>query len=462
MIRTGVLSRLSSVALVVALIVSARTAAGAASTSMTQAYPILFNDHHVYARPDKLKAGRVLAALVRGATVLVPLRSMFEQMGGTVSYDATAKTVDVEKAGTSVHLTVGKAEVEINGETRALDVPPEIDGGVLLVPVRVISEALGAYVLWQPEKKLVVVRYIAPPEATPAPAPSVPVPVTTPPPTPAPTPSPSPTPAPKRQMVQAYAAADALLANKNYNEIAPGVTGSGSFDVKGALEIPLGPTGVMIGGDLRQFRYVHPSNLGFTPCVAANGTCTTVVGSDTNYRGGPCPNADPGCVTVIGHSAYEAALGSGQAYVPNFTAFDRDDDARIGVKVLSPRIYLAASYLWRNPDYLGYPNQHGIGFGLDKLPDLDQPFSIYGSVYYYPSVSGTYTGPTSIYLGALSGAQFTLQYRVLKYEIGLAYSIRGTPLFIEAGFLGDSGSQKQNTPASFTHNAIDVGGGLHL
>ena len=51
--------------------------------------PILFNDHHVYTKPDILKQGRVLAALVRGGTVLIPLRSMFEQMGATVSYDAS-------------------------------------------------------------------------------------------------------------------------------------------------------------------------------------------------------------------------------------------------------------------------------------------------------------------------------------------------------------------------------------
>ena len=41
-------------------------------------YPILYNDHHVYTRPDILKRGRLLAALVRGGTILIPLRSMFE------------------------------------------------------------------------------------------------------------------------------------------------------------------------------------------------------------------------------------------------------------------------------------------------------------------------------------------------------------------------------------------------
>src|SRR5579864_6626075 len=77
-------------------------------------YPILFNDHHVYAKPSADSKGRVLAALVRGSTVLVPLRSMFEQMGATVSYDAETKTVDVSKPGSDIKVTVRKAEVVIN------------------------------------------------------------------------------------------------------------------------------------------------------------------------------------------------------------------------------------------------------------------------------------------------------------------------------------------------------------
>ena len=130
--------------------------------------PILYNDHHVYTKPDVLKQGRVLAALVKGGTLLIPLRSMFEQMGATVSYDAGSKTATVSKAGAEVKVTVGKPEVVINGESRPLDVPPMIYQGSVLVPVRVISEGMGAYVQWVPDRRLVVVRYIP---ATPPPSP---------------------------------------------------------------------------------------------------------------------------------------------------------------------------------------------------------------------------------------------------------------------------------------------------
>src|SRR5579862_9879268 len=152
-------------------------------------YPILYNDHHVYSRPDILKQGRVLAALVKGGTLLIPLRSMFEQMGATVSWDAGSQTATVSKPGAEVKVTVGKPEVVINGESRPLDVPPEIYQGNVLVPVRVISEGMGAYVQWVPDRHIVVVRYIP---ATPPPTEAPPPPTEAPPPATAPPPTPNP------------------------------------------------------------------------------------------------------------------------------------------------------------------------------------------------------------------------------------------------------------------------------
>lgn len=150
--------------------------------------PILFNDRHVYANPDVLKQGRVLAALARDGTIYIPLRSTFEQMGAAVSYDPSSKTATVSKAGAQVIVTVGKPVVVINGESRPLDVPPIVYHGDVLVPVRVISEGMGAYVQWVPDRHLVVVRYIEatpPPTEAPAPPPEV---------TAAPPPKPTPNP----------------------------------------------------------------------------------------------------------------------------------------------------------------------------------------------------------------------------------------------------------------------------
>ncbi|MFY9630024.1 MAG: copper amine oxidase N-terminal domain-containing protein, partial [Candidatus Cybelea sp.] len=93
--------------------------------------PILYNDRHVYSKPDVLKQGRVLAAYAKDGTIYLPLRSMFEQMGATVSFDASGRTATVTKPGATIVVTVGKPVVVINGESRPLDVPPIVYQGVV-------------------------------------------------------------------------------------------------------------------------------------------------------------------------------------------------------------------------------------------------------------------------------------------------------------------------------------------
>jgi hypothetical protein len=390
--------------------------------------PILFNDHHVYSKPDVLKQGRVLAALVRGGTILVPLRSMFEQMGATVSYDPGSKTVDVTKAGSDVKVTLGSPQVTINGETRPLDVPPMMYRGTILVPVRVISEGMGAYVQWVPDRKVVVVRYL-PPTPPPPPAP--------PPPTSTSTPAPTPAPVAKKPATEFFVAGDYLLGPKVYNEFDPGVKqpNDSSYAARGAFEFNLLNLPWMVEGEYRQWGYQHNATAVLpagTPCTAAFGVAA----------------GEPGCVTIIG--------GGAQFYVPPFSPKDNDVDGRLGLKVLDPRVYIGVSYLGRWTNY-GYPRQSGVGFGAEKLPDLDQPFSVYGSAYYYPQIKGTCTAPSPCGAGP-----FDLEYRIFRYEVGATYSIQGTPIFIEGGWIGDNGKNKLNAPSDFSHNAGYVGVGIHF
>ncbi len=380
--------------------------------------PILFNDHHVYAKPDVLaKGNRVLAALVRGGTILIPLRSMFEQMGATVKYNAASKTVDVSKAGADVKVTVGKKEVVINGETRPLDVPPMMYQGHILVPVRVISEGMGAYVQWVQDRHIVVVRYVVatpPPPATPAPteAPSATAP-------PTPTPAPVATP-----YLDKFIAGDYIISPKVYNEFNPGTTASNtnggfSYGIRAGAEFNLFNLPWMLEGDYRQLNYPHN-------CSGAAG--------------------DPSCmVTGIG--------GNYATYVPAFTVRDYDFDARLGLKVMNPRIYIGIGYMWRGNN-AGYPRMSNVGFGIEKLPDLDRPFSIYGSVWYYGNVKGTTNASYS------GGTSYTLAYNVLKTQLGLSYSFANSPLFIEAGVDGESQQAKTNAPGGGSNFGAYVGLGL--
>jgi hypothetical protein len=388
--------------------------------------PILYNDHHVYSKPDILKQGRVLAALVKGGTLLIPLRSMFEQMGATVSWDAGSKTATVSKPGAEVKVTVGKPEVVINGESRPLDVPPMIYQGTVLVPVRVISEGMGAYVQWVPDRHIVVVRYIP---ATPPPSPAPP------PPSAAPPPPPPPPPTPKPLMGEAFVAGDYIFSPAVYNEFNPGnhaTSGNGGYSVRGAGEFSLGSIPFMIEGSYEHWPYPH--------------NCTVVSGVD---------QAD--CyVTVIG--------ANGSSPVTTTTnLYDQDVDARLAVRVLQPRVYIGVGYMWVSNNY-GYPSMNSWGFGGEKLPDLNHNFSFFGSVWYYPNVKGnaSVSLPNPYPSTGFTSSSLPLAYNILKYQVGLTYGIGSTPIFVEAGWMGDSWTNKQNAPINRTYDGPFAGIGFRM
>ena len=368
--------------------------------------PILFNDHHVYARPDTLRQGRVLAALVKGGTLMVPLRSMFEQMGATVSYDAASKSVKASKPGSEVQVTLGKNEVLINGESRPLDVPPMMYKGVLLVPVRVISEALGAYVQWVPEQHVAVVRYIPPtPVPTPAPATPVPTPVPTAPPTPAP-------------LGFIQGGFDSHLVA---NEFAPaGTHTNGAWN--GEAGLFFGP--FAITGNVRSDQYRTTHNF-------------------QDLSGNP--------------QTQFATIDGGFAATPVSNQYLTQVDGRLEFEVIKPHLNLAGSYIsiWNN---YGYPKLTGGGFGLDKLPDFQTPLGWYGSFMYYPTISGSYTvtQPGSPNLGQT----FRQQYSLYRYDIGLNYG--PSHVYVIVGYNGDRFLVKQNAPVAQTHGGPYAGLGIRF
>jgi hypothetical protein len=310
----------------------------------------------------------------------------------------------------------------INGESRPLDVPPMIYQGVVLVPVRVISEGMGAYVQWVPDRHIVVVRYIP---ATPPPSPAPPPPSVAPPP-----PSPPP-PTPKPLLGEAFVAGDYIFSPRVYNEFSPGNTGSASYSVRGGGEFSLGNIPFMLEGSYDRWQYPH--------------NCSAVT---------------PGGVTHYAAQCYVTTIGGAGSY-PLTTAtglYDQNADVRLAVRVLQPRIYIGVGYLWMSNNY-GYPNMNSWGFGGEKLADYNQPLSVFGSVWYYPNVKGTYNNLATAPIKPLS---YQLAYNVLKYQVGVNYVVGKSPVFIEAGWMGENWSNKQNAPIGRTYNGPFAGLGFRL
>lgn len=89
--------------------------------------------------------------------VLVPLRGIFQHMGATVDWNPQTQMVTARRNGTDVELRIGDRQALVNGTTMNLDVPAMIVRGSTMVPIRFVSEALGAQVGWLEAQRLVTV-----------------------------------------------------------------------------------------------------------------------------------------------------------------------------------------------------------------------------------------------------------------------------------------------------------------
>ncbi len=99
--------------------------------------------------------------------VLVPLRGIFEQMGATVDYDARTQHIVAIRGTQAVELTIGSRQARVNDSPKLLDVPAFTINGRTMVPLRFISESLGASVQWVEASRTILIG--SPGAAAPAP-----------------------------------------------------------------------------------------------------------------------------------------------------------------------------------------------------------------------------------------------------------------------------------------------------
>ncbi|MBI3927670.1 MAG: copper amine oxidase N-terminal domain-containing protein [Armatimonadetes bacterium] len=124
------------------------TAASAQSASVVvNGSPVAFD------QPPVISDGRLL----------VPLRGVFEALGAGVGYDPMTRTVTVESEDRSIQLQPGRTVATMNGGRFMLDVPPKVIAGRVLVPLRFVSEALGADVRWDPATRVASIQKTAAP-----------------------------------------------------------------------------------------------------------------------------------------------------------------------------------------------------------------------------------------------------------------------------------------------------------
>lgn len=80
--------------------------------------------------------------------VLVPARQVLETLGAEVEWDEETQAVYVDKGFTSIELMIDEDFALVNGAPKDLDVPAQLIKGRTYIPLRFVSQSLGAKVDW--------------------------------------------------------------------------------------------------------------------------------------------------------------------------------------------------------------------------------------------------------------------------------------------------------------------------
>ena len=87
-----------------------------------------------------------LEGLNQNNTTLVPLRIISEELGAQVNYEASKKEITISYKDSFVLTTIGSKKATVDGSIKELMVAPQIVNNTSYVPLRFIGEALGAIV----------------------------------------------------------------------------------------------------------------------------------------------------------------------------------------------------------------------------------------------------------------------------------------------------------------------------
>lgn len=89
-----------------------------------------------------------LPPVVENGRVLVPMRAVFEALEAAVSWDLETRTATVKRWDVEIKLTIDATVAYRNGAPLQLDVPARLINDRTFVPLRFVAEALGGKADW--------------------------------------------------------------------------------------------------------------------------------------------------------------------------------------------------------------------------------------------------------------------------------------------------------------------------
>ena len=109
-----------------------------------------------------------VAPIIINERTMIPARAVFEQLGGTVSWNQAAQQVTIKLNGHTVVLTILNLNATVDGAVKTMDAVPRVYQGRTLIPIRFVAEAFGAAVGWDSATRTATINLGASKPAAPA------------------------------------------------------------------------------------------------------------------------------------------------------------------------------------------------------------------------------------------------------------------------------------------------------
>ena len=94
-------------------------------------------------------------AYIKGGRTIIPVRAITEGLGATVVWDPETKSVMISKDGIEINLTMGSSIALVNGVEQQIDVQAEITNSRTYVPLRFIAETFGLITNWDGDSNVI-------------------------------------------------------------------------------------------------------------------------------------------------------------------------------------------------------------------------------------------------------------------------------------------------------------------
>ena len=131
--------------------------AGLLTAVMLAAMPVAAsaaNDITVYVDGQKIVFDQ--PPVVQNGRTLVPMRAIFEALGAEIEWYGAEKRVNAFWGMNSLDLWIGSCEIQMgDGALVTIDVPAQVVNGRTLVPLRAVSQCMGADVHWDGATKTI-------------------------------------------------------------------------------------------------------------------------------------------------------------------------------------------------------------------------------------------------------------------------------------------------------------------